>query len=678
MDTFQESLSNSSSAYRHIFHPIRAVLKPGNTYRIPPVPELSAGPESSAVSACRRNRSFLKKLLCCAVALLLFTGCTRQTPEQTLPVFTPTIEATEAPSYRQSTLFTRVDIPQVDYISGIQSLGGGKFVVCAPDYEGESVTLYLCDVSRREVVDSVETEGLFELAGGYNGVFAIMGGDCLRIVDGSLKIMSEFSLPEPYGAVSSDLRNYYYVQEEVLYRLDLSNGQSYEVTVSGGQSVGSINGVDPLSGQLSLSLYTRPFGYDMGEALLNPATGELLFFREDAHLYSCYDGTPVWSRSEDGVPWLFWKDGTRSVLQNTLPAPDLDIISGSDFLQGFSYQEGHSLWLYQMDDTVSCWDLCALGAPEEMIIRCALREEQLLAATVTGEDGARLYLVDTRLLPQPQELPPEETQQIAPVNEDLLAQAVAQPELPELPENLADLRQRADALEEAWDIQILLSRQCGAFTGLTDFSFATTDILYDEPALISEALTRLEAGLERFPQGFFSRFRQGNDRGVYVLLTGVISSDYGVVGFSGDLRSGSVIALDIAADPETLTGCFCHEVWHAIEDHFSGQIDPDLFDQWEQCNPRDFTYDESYYSGKVHDWTYLGGADVFYFVDDYSCSFASEDRARLMEYLLCYPDQAEALLTSPAIRAKADILRRMVESGFGMWQDAPWDAWRYE
>ena len=57
----REVLNKSSSAGQQIFCPIRAVLEMGNTYSIPPFPELSAEPKSSAASSCRFNQSFPNK-----------------------------------------------------------------------------------------------------------------------------------------------------------------------------------------------------------------------------------------------------------------------------------------------------------------------------------------------------------------------------------------------------------------------------------------------------------------------------------------------------------------------------------------------------------------------------------------------------------------------------------------
>ena len=59
----KEPLNKSASAGRRIFCPIRAVLKAGNTYSIPPLSELSAETKSSAASSCRFNQSFPNAIL---------------------------------------------------------------------------------------------------------------------------------------------------------------------------------------------------------------------------------------------------------------------------------------------------------------------------------------------------------------------------------------------------------------------------------------------------------------------------------------------------------------------------------------------------------------------------------------------------------------------------------------
>ncbi len=67
MEKAKEPLNKSSSAGLRIFCPIRAVLKAGNTYSIPPLSELSAEPKSSAASSCRFNQSFPKSGVAAAI-----------------------------------------------------------------------------------------------------------------------------------------------------------------------------------------------------------------------------------------------------------------------------------------------------------------------------------------------------------------------------------------------------------------------------------------------------------------------------------------------------------------------------------------------------------------------------------------------------------------------------------
>ena len=68
---FRKSLNKSSALGWRSFCPIRAVLKAGNTYSIPPFSELSPETKSLAASACRFVQRFLRKLAAAALAAAL-------------------------------------------------------------------------------------------------------------------------------------------------------------------------------------------------------------------------------------------------------------------------------------------------------------------------------------------------------------------------------------------------------------------------------------------------------------------------------------------------------------------------------------------------------------------------------------------------------------------------------
>ena len=73
----------------------------------------------------------------------------------------------------------------------------------------------------------------------------------------------------------------------------------------------------------------------------------------------------------------------------------------------------------------------------------------------------------------------------------------------------------------------------------------------------------------------------------------------------------------------------------------------------------------------------LEPSDGLYFVDSYSLTFAKEDRARIMEYIMSsgYEYDAEQLMRCPAIRAKLRFMADAMRKGF---DTSGWDSPRWE
>lgn len=75
-------------------------------------------------------------------------------------------------------------------------------------------------------------------------------------------------------------------------------------------------------------------------------------------------------------------------------------------------------------------------------------------------------------------------------------------------------------------------------------------------------------------------------------------------------------------------------------------------------------------------WTYYSGGDEgVYFVDSYSRTFASEDRARIMEFFMTRDDDAQELIKSPAIKKKLQHMSSAVRSVFDTsgWESVRWE-----
>ena len=157
-----------------------------------------------------------------------------------------------------------------------------------------------------------------------------------------------------------------------------------------------------------------------------------------------------------------------------------------------------------------------------------------------------------------------------------------------------------------------------------------------------------------------------------------IKSGFGTSGCTYERGAWQNIALDIRLAYE-LDGIVCHELWHATENHILS-CDYSLFtvEGWAQLNPQGFSYYEGYdYSDPdSRRWTYYSGGDEgVYFADGYSRTFASEDRARIMEFFMTRDDDAQELIKSPAIKTKLQHMSSAVRSVFDTsgWESVRWE-----
>ena len=93
-----------------------------------------------------------------------------------------------------------------------------------------------------------------------------------------------------------------------------------------------------------------------------------------------------------------------------------------------------------------------------------------------------------------------------------------------------------------------------------------------------------------------------------------------------------------------------HELPHVLE-HWLGETGTLDEETWSSMNPEDFEYYYAYINenGESYEWAgdpkytswgnayYSGDVDSVYFIDPYSTTFPTEDRARLREYVLANP-----------------------------------------
>lgn len=137
--------------------------------------------------------------------------------------------------------------------------------------------------------------------------------------------------------------------------------------------------------------------------------------------------------------------------------------------------------------------------------------------------------------------------------------------------------------------------------------------------------------LSAFPEGLLKTASQSDDPITIALVHGIYGKEDNTLDSAGGLH----IRLDdrpvIASTMESsLSFNLFHELEHMMDDYLFGQTP--YLDDWNELNPDGFTYSyqyTDYWENEVDDYVY---GENRYFVDSYSATYPSEDRARIFEY----------------------------------------------
>ena len=194
--------------------------------------------------------------------------------------------------------------------------------------------------------------------------------------------------------------------------------------------------------------------------------------------------------------------------------------------------------------------------------------------------------------------------------------------------DLADARQKADALAEQYGIEIYLGPEIPAYIS----EYQTEQCLDAETVLA--ALEQLETILALYPESLYPQLLYGDLQGIRIYLTGSIwgQGDYLVsqaTAFVDDINDYAVLVAD-AWQYWDWNYTVNHEISHLIDrslEFRSTYRRESLYseDTWCAYNPDGFEYAgtyEDYYSLPWYDYTE-------YFLDEYGMTFATEDRAQL-------------------------------------------------
>lgn len=239
----------------------------------------------------------------------------------------------------------------------------------------------------------------------------------------------------------------------------------------------------------------------------------------------------------------------------------------------------------------------------------------------------------------------------------------------------------ADEIYEKYGIRVFYDRL--SLDGLVqDYTCGYVD----DGEKIRRALNIISKALAGYPKGIFEDMCAGQYGGIEFYLCGAFTptdgSGIGSAAAITSTRFGSLIITAFNVNyPEVMEQNLAHELMHVMEhrlEAYCGEHDIPYEDQWGALNPDGFAYYESYHDEDgneiydASDTTWESGSGA-YFVDPYSKSFATEDRARVFENLYMNND---GIFKSGHLRAKGKYLCDLIRKAFpsvGALDRAPWE-----
>ena len=566
-------------------------------------------------------------------------------------------------------------------------LGDGRVMAGWVDYDQQLTSLAVVDIATDRTVSYRELEGCWELQeqqfSDGRAVLFNWEASTWQFVGADLADIGTFSSDQTGGIFSLDGSSYYFVQDDVLCRADVAGGQTERVALETDMRFMDVAGRYPDSDTLFLHCLLSPYSTESGTAVLDPETGAYTMLQKD--WYATYYGADspelLWFNNETmGYDVLYASEGRYYRADAALlHADEADILPvfGSAYLLGVA----QDTTLYRLESGISA---CLLQAEQ---LGGALRNavwlpEQVLVGCVYGGGAFHLTAID------PAQLTFTQVSDGIAVDDPMAVDTAltevywnslnGQP----LPATLQEARDYADQLEERYGVTILLSAQGQeACEAVWDAVVTTTDQwpLEDEPYAIARTLEVLDRALALYPEGFFRQMRNTmGEGGVRFIPVGHIENDVNAVGLTYETYGWQNIYIDVTLG--TFESVICHEIWHATEGVISYRdwvsFDPG---NWSVCNPDGFFYNEDVEDADPNPsrWTfnYEMDAQNVYFVDAYARTNAKEDRARIMEYVMANEDLAGALMQSPYITQKLEIMCQAIRNSFdtSTWGDLRWE-----
>lgn len=650
----------------------------------------------------------MKKIIALLLFVCLLCGCTSaaEPTDASVPVpetTVPPVTETEVKSYVEETVALEAVNKHAFYKTSESPSGAVlderavAFVTQEyrnKDFSRKYTHLRLVDPHTGDLRTEIYLDGTYSLLPHdvQGGILALVNEDSdeILVLDKNLQTVLSFDARSHEGILMPALDSYYYIWGSKLYRQDVASGESTLCEAGQELLLDEIWGYDRDKNALLVSIFADTYTTDLCMGAMNLEDGSFSLLYRDVSAGKLGNGGVILeNKHEDQLSsdlyFGHWGDAELQIMADFLPNDMFFAswhIAGTDYICRFDYDNTGvdivEFKLYRMVQTPEVCSLQSFFKGAKLNSTYALPDGNILAVA-TSSRGYQTYLICPDMLEfVPAEL--ETTQGSIMMDATILEDYEKEPEF-DLPEELAGVREMADRLEEAYDITILLSSQCELAASYCSMPITTTDKagIYNEVGAIEEALKRLDEVLKLYPSDFFGQFRnEGGERGLLILLVEDISDDLNVIGVSYTMGQWYPVAIDITSGQVRNT--YCHEFWHATENRI-GDLDESALNlaAWEDLNPVGFRYPgdarEGYWEDTQYTYFYGNPDEEVYFVDPYGKTNAKEDRARLMEYIMCADWEAEQMMKHPVLKAKLQILSDAIREVFETetWTDVRWE-----
>ncbi|MBE5927120.1 MAG: hypothetical protein E7270_09185 [Lachnospiraceae bacterium] len=251
------------------------------------------------------------------------------------------------------------------------------------------------------------------------------------------------------------------------------------------------------------------------------------------------------------------------------------------------------------------------------------------------------------------------------------------------------LREIADEMEEKYGLDIFIEGESGKILDV----YAIFPL--SSYANVEKSLKYLDEELARYPKGFFEQFVYSGYKGIDIYISSriiLMDEEADNLDFAGGLHNTDganniVIAMDCGEDPSSIKQNIHHEMAHAIDQRIEYHMS-DFNEKWNEKNPDDvYMYSYKDYESQVYDlgldkyiYDYLymdDRAKESYYLDNYSLTYPTEDRARIFENLMnvdsWYPDYNEMPLIKDKLNFYAECIRETFDTTG--WENVEWERY---